>query len=298
MNIPIEIIRVDALIQQRVEHINEAILTEYADVATASWPFPPIVVFRDDQGRHWLADGFHRVAAARRAGNQEIPASILAGDRDDALLFAASANAHHGLRRTNADKRKAVRTLLTHPKFCGLSDRAIADHCAVHHQMVGTIRSEMANALDESSSQTDKPGATPLDDSSSQSASAVDQDGNVVEVEAIDPPSKSPLAAPKSPTVRTTANGRKIDTAGIAASNKKRVKTPPPVTEKTAQQALQGFVEACADLRTAEKHLQQAEMFKIAQFSRDTLIWCLPRIAQRDASDICEKINDAQCGGE
>jgi len=35
--------------------------------------FPAIVLFTDGQ-RYWLADGFHRVLAAREAGLSEFPA--------------------------------------------------------------------------------------------------------------------------------------------------------------------------------------------------------------------------------
>ena len=61
--------------------------------------FPPVIVFREGDD-YWLADGFHRVAARRQAGIRHIEAEIREGTKRDAVLYAAGANAHHGLRRT------------------------------------------------------------------------------------------------------------------------------------------------------------------------------------------------------
>jgi hypothetical protein len=72
------------------------------------------VVFHEDQ-ESWLGDGHHTLAAYRLAGRKTIPARLTSGTKDDAILYAAGANATHGLRRTQDDKRKAVLTLLGHP---------------------------------------------------------------------------------------------------------------------------------------------------------------------------------------
>ena len=68
---------------------------------------------------YWLADGFHRFWAAKEAGLTEIYEEIHPGTLRDAILFSLSANSKHGLRRTNADKRKAVQTLLDDPSGRG-----------------------------------------------------------------------------------------------------------------------------------------------------------------------------------
>ena len=89
------------------------------------WRFPAIVVFSDGQ-EYWLADGFHRVLAAREAGLEEIPAEVRSGGQRDALLFSISANSEHGFPRSNADKRNAVLLLLRDAEWCQWSDHEIA----------------------------------------------------------------------------------------------------------------------------------------------------------------------------
>ncbi len=53
------------------------------------------------------------------------------------------ANADHGLRRTYADKRRAVEMLLQDEEWRTWSDRAIADQTKTTHPFVGKIRAEL-----------------------------------------------------------------------------------------------------------------------------------------------------------
>ena len=55
-----------------------------------------------------------------------------------------------------------MRTALTHPKSSGFSDRAIAEHCGVSHEMVRQARAEMLSTVDNSnpSPRTGKDGKT------------------------------------------------------------------------------------------------------------------------------------------
>ena len=54
-------------------------------------------------------------------GLAKISADVREGSRRDAILYAVGANASHGLKRTNRDKRNAVMVLLKDPEW---SDRA------------------------------------------------------------------------------------------------------------------------------------------------------------------------------
>ncbi|RMD90366.1 MAG: streptomycin biosynthesis regulator, partial [Alphaproteobacteria bacterium] len=63
------------------------------------------------------------------------------------ILHACGANSSHGLRRTNADKRRAVETLLRDEEWSQWGDRKIARKCAVHHSFVAKIRRELTGAI-------------------------------------------------------------------------------------------------------------------------------------------------------
>jgi hypothetical protein len=137
---------VDETIQPRAE-LNPELIEDYSEAMREGAKFPPIVAFFDGK-RHWVADGFHRVKAAREAGREEIAVLVRHGSRRDAVLFAAGANAHHGLRRSNADKRRAVMLLLADSEWSAWSDREIARICGVSGPFVGTVRGELtANRL-------------------------------------------------------------------------------------------------------------------------------------------------------
>jgi ParB-like chromosome segregation protein Spo0J len=53
---------------------------------------PPVVVFETPEGP-LLADGYHRVAAARRRGLETVEAEVRPGSRHDALRYAAKVGA-------------------------------------------------------------------------------------------------------------------------------------------------------------------------------------------------------------
>jgi hypothetical protein len=107
--ISLSAIVVDPSVQQREGGTSAEQVTEYARAMRNGDEFPPLVVFSDDDVRHFLADGFHRFAANELAQHgQEICCEVHLGDREDALLFACSTNADHGLPRTCADRKKAA----------------------------------------------------------------------------------------------------------------------------------------------------------------------------------------------
>ena len=67
-------------------------------------------------GRITGGDGFHRLAYIVRCGAIKNPSNTVHGGDSggwrDAILPRGGANASHGLRRTNADKWRAVEVLL------------------------------------------------------------------------------------------------------------------------------------------------------------------------------------------
>ncbi len=66
---------------------------------------------------NFVADGFHRHLAHQRAGRKTISTITHAGGEREAILHSCKANAAHGLRRTNADNRRAVLKLLNDPEW-------------------------------------------------------------------------------------------------------------------------------------------------------------------------------------
>ncbi len=136
MNIKLADIRIDGGTQTRAK-INLEVVSEYADLVLDGTQFHPVDVFFDGVS-HWLADGFHRYHAHKRAKVKDISATIHTGSKDDALVFALGANAKNGLRRTNEDKRKCVSIALE--RWPEWSDRRIAEVCGVHNETVAKQR--------------------------------------------------------------------------------------------------------------------------------------------------------------
>jgi hypothetical protein len=66
-------------------HLNPARVERYARILDT---LPPVVVFDTPQGP-LLADGYHRLAAARRLGHETVEADVHAGSRQEALRYAA-----------------------------------------------------------------------------------------------------------------------------------------------------------------------------------------------------------------
>lgn len=128
-------------------------VTEYAQDMLAGVTFPPVVVFNDGAD-YWLADGFHRVLAARVANLENVEADVRMGTQRDALLYACGANAEHGMRRTNDDKRRAVTRLLEDDEWSKWSDREIAKKCRVGHSFVSELRSSLSTVDSEPDERT------------------------------------------------------------------------------------------------------------------------------------------------
>lgn len=138
MKIAIGQVRIDGGTQSRVA-INDSAVSEYADAMTEGASLPPVTAFFDGAD-YWLADGFHRYHAHRRIGALNLDADVREGTRRDAMLYSVGANASHGLRRTNEDKRRAVETLVSDAEWSAWTDREIAKACGVSHPFVAAVR--------------------------------------------------------------------------------------------------------------------------------------------------------------
>lgn len=133
----------DSTTQIRAE-VNADTVDEYAARMVAGDRFPPADVF-EDSGRYYIGDGWHRLLAAQKNGDVTFPCVVHSGGRIAAIKHALGANAKHGLKRTNADKRKSVEVALR--EFPNLSDRQIAELCGVGAPMVGRERVANCNSV-------------------------------------------------------------------------------------------------------------------------------------------------------
>lgn len=127
----------------RARGLCEDTLHDYAEAMERGDVFPPVDLVEDPDGKLYLWDGFHRVEAAHATGAETIWARIQPGTKRDAFRLAASANAHHGLRRTLADKRAAAARLLLDPEWSQWSNRQIAEWCGVSHTSVSRYRRDL-----------------------------------------------------------------------------------------------------------------------------------------------------------
>ena len=107
--------------------------------------FPPIDLFGAV-----LADGLHRYHAAKNRGDDDIRATVHPDDRDQAMIFAATANTKHGAPLTRTQRNEAVKRLLA---LTDWSERKIADEVGIHQTTVMNIhhgiqlRDELAKHL-------------------------------------------------------------------------------------------------------------------------------------------------------
>lgn len=132
--------------QARVRMVEDAVAA-YEHGYRSGDEIPPVVVYHTGRegSAYWLADGWHRLEAAKRLGWDRIAAQIIHGSQEDAVIHACGANASNGLFRTPADKRRAVAMLIAiQPEW---SNRQIATHCKVSHPFVAQCRKDMEEAL-------------------------------------------------------------------------------------------------------------------------------------------------------
>lgn len=156
--IDISRIRINGGTQSRAA-INKDVVAEYAEAMEGGATFPPVIVFYDG-ANYWLADGFHRYEAYARARINDVPADVRQGTQRDAILFSVGANASHGLRRTNDDKRRAVMVLLNDPEWSKWSNREIARQCGVSEKLVRDVRGSICDKNADSVRTVTRSGTT------------------------------------------------------------------------------------------------------------------------------------------
>lgn len=134
-------IRMDGGTQVRAG-LSHSLVSEYAELMRDKdkrGEFPPVKVVYDGTD-YWLADGFHRVEAAKAAKWKSVGCEILEGSKRDAILVGAESNRCHGARMTNADKKSLACRLLEDAEWSQWSNRKLADLCGASEAFVRGLR--------------------------------------------------------------------------------------------------------------------------------------------------------------
>lgn len=196
----IDVLDLDADTQSRVALSKETI-AEYVEAIRDGVELPPIDVFFDGAD-YYIGDGWHRAYAWLAAQKINIPITMHNGGQRDALLFAAGANQGHGLKRTNADKRRAVEIMLRDAEWGEWSNVKIAEHCGVGDMLVADVRRQVPDSgtseeLDEEDDAKESDGE-PTPSEPPKPVTRVGKDGKRY-------PVKEKPAPPKGPSIATLA---------------------------------------------------------------------------------------------
>ncbi len=140
-DIQVNKVRRDGGTQPRGE-LNQEHIADLVEALQTGENLEPILVFYDGTN-HWLVDGFHRIEAHIKTNKQKINAKIQAGTLEDAQWHSYSVNQHLSLKRTHADKQRAVIGALKHPQGVNKSNVAIGKHCGVSMFMVWKWRERL-----------------------------------------------------------------------------------------------------------------------------------------------------------
>lgn len=152
--VKIERIGGDPRLQMR-EGINETVVEEYVEQVKlrqekgehGEFPGKPLVTFFDKkEKKEWLADGYQRLEAYKRCGLKSVTVERHEGSFREAWLYALSANAGHGLKRSKNDIAKAIRAVLLDAELKDLSTVKIAELVKCSSQYVSKVKAEIGHS--------------------------------------------------------------------------------------------------------------------------------------------------------
>lgn len=136
-------------------HLSKEAIEDYSELFEGGSHFPALDVFSDGE-KFYLVDGFHRLAAATGCECEAVECEVIDGTLRDALEAAirGERNRDHGVRRSNADKRKAIEKALGDEEWRGWSDRRLADMVGVSDKLVAQVRKEVAKKAEDSTAES------------------------------------------------------------------------------------------------------------------------------------------------
>ena len=159
LSIPLENIVIDERIQVRVAGLDQERVEQYALAMEEGAEFPPVVLFREGETLY-LADGFHRVAAAWQAEKEKIRAEVRPGGYEAAQDYAEEANLNHGLELSTRDKRNIFeRRVQRGHEWSTWSNRALAAALGVDEGTIRNWRKALSRAENSAPASTKRIGA-------------------------------------------------------------------------------------------------------------------------------------------
>lgn len=250
--VDLDAIEQDAATQARAA-ISLDVVDEYAEQIRSGVDLPPVDLY-DDGKSLWLADGWHRVHAYRRAGAVQCDARIRKGSRRDAIAHACGANAEHGLPRSNQDKRRAVSLYLSEV-YQHLdpppSQEQIAKTCHVSQRFVSSIITEMVERGEvEARRQPGKRGR----DTEPRERSSSSGEGDGARAPISGGPEREPPTKKKPPDQGTDAPPRETPTmrqarawmAGLDAESAQAMRDRGEAVHRAVRQCLASLVKTGA----------------------------------------------------
>lgn len=141
------------------ESLDKDLVNQYRENWESIKGVAPIVVF-DTPGGLILADGFHRLAAARSLGNIAILADVREGLAEDAYAHACVANLKHGKPLKKSERDHAINELIK--TRVTWSNQLIADGAGVHKDTIRLRRQalELKNEIEHQEAREGKDGKT------------------------------------------------------------------------------------------------------------------------------------------
>jgi hypothetical protein len=216
-------------------------------------------------------------------GREKIDVEIHPGSVQEAIQYAAGANATHGKRRTNADKRNAVRTLLSQEPWNTWSAREVAKICRVNHSTVQRIRDQ----LNTTGHADDCRKATmPNEESAASGGEAANRRGTVKTKDGRQYPAKQRRTAKRKPKPRkerpklgTAERPYPADTA-IRGQDDDNGNVVPEELEDVFQSRSE-FIRISAGLRELAAALQALSITPAGQYVATEDVGRLRKVAER-----------------
>lgn len=139
---PLSEVPIKQIVKRRDLQVRERLdmgRVQFLEEVHESWD--PVLLYKVD-GRLYLTDGFHRIAAAERLGLRAVRAAVVEGTIHDALLAGIEANsAHRGLPLTLEERKRAAGLVLKiHTEW---ANRRIAKLVGLSHPTITSIREEL-----------------------------------------------------------------------------------------------------------------------------------------------------------